>query len=633
MRKNILILLLVKLLASVCAGQSPTFEWISPKNDATYEHFDNKLTIKLKVSPPPRGTHFDIEINGRSTHENTKSNTVPLPGGGNFEDEIHIPDNSLQSIVLTIKDGGKKVLHRSKPLIVQRGEIPPPVLYLLSFGPEPPNIKYTIEDALDFAQAFSRQACGTSGLYAQVISDKLTRGEATASAMLGKIGGVIRGNAIKPNDVFILFISSHGYRSEGELRIQGSDYKGGSKDQSDKASVSLSEIFREFDILCAKKIFFIDACKSGNNNDKIFPSQPDDFDKTGYTMISSSGFDASSYWHNKWKNGAFTEALLEGFKGKANRKDINGELDDVITINEILKYIQKKIPEICNKDVVGYAQKEQQIPEIYLNELGDIPIFKYDKFCAPLIRSNDEFDKDFYETIEIPQGKVTIGSIEKEKGDNKDEERRVVRISEKIAIGKYEVTNKAYCEFLNDETTNLNNLKKWIDVNCPSCTIERKGEEFSPKASQADKPVVMVSWYGAVEFAKWLSKKDCIYNYDLPTADQWEYAARYGVPYETYVSTSRFKDFNQVNKTLLVGSYKPSKLDIHDMTTNVSEWCKNWYKEKGKPQGGKEVRGGSFMFSARRSRTAKRHAIYPYMKKDDLGFRLVRTPKKDKDCE
>lgn len=615
-------------------SQQTNITWISPDHPSKlseyYKYTSDKLTIKLNITNPQKRTIAHVEINGKDLKKYTKSNLVPL-GKGYFEAEIVIPDNSIQSIVLVLKDHKGEVYQRSEPLLVYRGEIPKPTLYLLAFGPKPDNIDYTDKDAKDFDRAFSRQACGDSPLYDRVIRKNFVLEKANGWQILAEIKKTIALNTIKPNDVFILFASSHGYRIDKEFYIQGHDYTPLARE---KTSVSSSELYEVLDPIHAKKIFFIDACKSGKepNSTPLYKTSKETR-LIGYNIMVSSDFNADSYYHEAWENGAFTEVMLEGLKGAADQKNEEEQTDELITTDELFDYLKTGVPELCKNTIENYDRMEQQHPQKIRNELGDVPLFKYDRFCTSF--------EVFYETIKLPEGKVIVGSLKGETGRTSDEYRDTIIINTPTYMGKYEVTNAEYCEFLNDDKTHLNNYRTWIKISSKYCKIEKiekkrktkkKRKTFSPEKGYENMPVVMVSWKGANSFAKWLSEKDCIYNYDLPTANEWEYAARGGPnrPYEIYAGTNNFKDFNTRDEIMPTGSYKRNFLIIHDMSTNVSEWCHNRYEQEPSRR---EIRGGNFKSTYKTARTAKRYYIFEDEYKEYLGFRLIQRPKKGKECE
>jgi sulfatase modifying factor 1 len=83
-------------------------------------------------------------------------------------------------------------------------------------------------------------------------------------------------------------------------------------------------------------------------------------------------------------------------------------------------------------------------------------------------------------------------------------------------IGKFEITNAEYCEFLNSTgETSKHHFWRWQMEDKPSGGIIRTGEPgdyvYSIKKGMAKKPAVLMNWYEALRFCNWLSngKGDC----------------------------------------------------------------------------------------------------------------------------
>jgi len=164
------------------------------------------------------------------------------------------------------------------------------------------------------------------------------------------------------------------------------------------------------------------------------------------------------------------------------------------------------------------------------------------------------------------------------------------------------------------------------------------------KVSQADdEPVTMVTWQQAVDFCRWLSKKEDR-PYRLPTEAEWEYACRAGTT--TKSSRGDSLSVEQANiagdkrhRTQPVGSYPPNPWGLYDMHGNVAEWCLDWYgaypsEAQTDPLGRaggyvRVVRGGSYDVpawkddNARYCRSANRAGHLPQDANRCTGFRVV----------
>lgn len=178
-------------------------------------------------------------------------------------------------------------------------------------------------------------------------------------------------------------------------------------------------------------------------------------------------------------------------------------------------------------------------------------------------------------------------------------------------IGKYEVTQE---EWLDVMGTNPSDFKS-----CSTC------------------PVTNVNYDDVDNFINALNKKagsarSSENRYRLPTAAEWEFAARSRGKKEIWAGTnieSELGDYawygnNSGGRTHLVGQKKPNALGLYDMSGNVWEMCSDWATDRS---GGGEVRiirGGSWGNVPTQSlRTSFRGMTNPTIRNHYMGFRLA----------
>lgn len=200
-------------------------------------------------------------------------------------------------------------------------------------------------------------------------------------------------------------------------------------------------------------------------------------------------------------------------------------------------------------------------------------------------------------------------------------------------IGKYEVTNEEYAKFLSEQGNTVEGGSHWYVINKYALIYKTNDRLFAPKPGFEKYPVSNVSWYGAMAYCKWLSKKTGK-KYRLPTESEWEYAARGGqlskgfiysgsnnaqdVAWSNeYASNSKTGwNFKKDKGIHPVGLKLPNELGIYDMSGNLSEWCFDFYQNKliegtnpkGAQYGSKKVlRGGSWDNGSESGRVSARN--------------------------
>jgi formylglycine-generating enzyme required for sulfatase activity len=217
-------------------------------------------------------------------------------------------------------------------------------------------------------------------------------------------------------------------------------------------------------------------------------------------------------------------------------------------------------------------------------------------------------------------------------GDEDADERPVHKVCvDDFYMGETEVTQRQWTEIMGSNPSYFKT--------CDDCPVERVSwddvQEFIKRLNEKTTPLVP------------LNKGGFRGLYRLPTEAEWEYAARSGGKMEKWAGTSNESELGDYawyycnlgveGESHPVKEKKPNGLGLYDMSGNVWEWCSDWYNDnyyknsprnnpKGPSSGQVRVlRGGSWNFSSKHSRTVNRGRILPDFRKLDLGFRCVMT--------
>lgn len=229
------------------------------------------------------------------------------------------------------------------------------------------------------------------------------------------------------------------------------------------------------------------------------------------------------------------------------------------------------------------------------------------------------------EMVVIPAGTYMRGSHE---GARDEMPRHPVHLPS-FAIDIHPVTNEQFVRFLQamggEKDHNNNDIIRLRDSR-----IKRSVGKLIIESGYAKHPVVGVTWYGAVAYAKWIGKR-------LPAEVEWEAAASRDTVYATGADIERSQANFFSSDTTAVMSYPPNPYGLYDMAGNVYEWCQDWYAYNyydassvepdhpmGPPQGVYRVlRGGCWKSLKEDLRCSHRHRNNPGAINSTYGFRCA----------
>jgi formylglycine-generating enzyme required for sulfatase activity len=252
----------------------------------------------------------------------------------------------------------------------------------------------------------------------------------------------------------------------------------------------------------------------------------------------------------------------------------------------------------------------------------------------------------------------TMGSSRREQGRRSNETLRKIILQRPFYMGVREVTNKEFKQFL---------------------AGHKSGAFKGQRLSQADLPVVQVTWEQAALFCNWLSAKESLSpvyikkgnrlvaaepigtGYRLPTEAEWEYAARFinpqaslkypwGNRFPPTAPSGNYADISAKNLlpayienyndgfpgTAPPAKFKPNSLGLYDLGGNVAEWSHDFYAiytyntnkadidPTGPVEGKHHVIKGSSWKYAGMGKLRLAYRDYSDDKRPDLGFRISR---------
>ena len=229
-----------------------------------------------------------------------------------------------------------------------------------------------------------------------------------------------------------------------------------------------------------------------------------------------------------------------------------------------------------------------------------------------------------------------------------------VAIAYSFAAGVYDVTVAEYEEFVAETKVEAHNCAVYDGEWRINPAVTWKNAVDSQTAAH---PVSCVSWQDANDYAAWLSRRTH-QTYRLPSASEWEYAARAGssaqqpwsdgaaacayanvadqTAAQRYLGWTVFPCADKFVQSAPVGSFAPNAFGLYDMLGNVFVWTDDCWSEdyQGAPVDGSartdgdctqhELRGGSWCTQPDYVRTSYRNRFDGDYRSTSIGFRALR---------
>lgn len=182
-----------------------------------------------------------------------------------------------------------------------------------------PPLKYATKDARDFYNFLIKEAHFDPSHVRILLDDK-----ATERRIVSELGNKFLARLARPDDMIVLFFSTHG--SPSQLDLRGRNYVVAyDSDPEDlyATGIEMQKILESIQsrVLSDRVLLVLDACHSGSAGpDAKGIMRVANFDAqalaegSGQMVICSSKTDEQSWESKRYKNGVFTRSLLEGLR-------------------------------------------------------------------------------------------------------------------------------------------------------------------------------------------------------------------------------------------------------------------------------------------------------------------------------
>lgn len=356
----------------------PVLEIVSPGNGSEFSQSTITISYKLrspsglkikKIQPLIDGRPLNTRGLGQVTTSTGDAHSITLPvPARNVEISLIAHTVSTSSVPVRLKlrwAGAGRGPASAKGAGMRAEDIKKPKLYALLIGVsrydrEHLRLGYAAKDAKDMAKALKAQQ---GGVYREVVVKLLTDEQATATNIRDALDWLE--GEVTSRDVGLLFMAGHGI-TDPKQRFYFIP-KDGNPEKLRSSAIAQADIQDIIGSLAGKALMFIDACHSGKSIERRRLRGGADITaivnelasaENGVVMFASSTGREVSEENDSWQNGAFTKALLEGLKGRADYSK-----DGVISITELDLWLSERVKILTEKRQHPVMRRPETIPD------------------------------------------------------------------------------------------------------------------------------------------------------------------------------------------------------------------------------------------------------------------------------
>jgi len=214
-------------------------------------------------------------------------------------------------------------------------------------------------------------------------------------------------NYIQTGDLVLFFFSGHGVADrfgEGYLLVSDSD-----REDLFASSFKVSEVVDWLTALGVRKsLLLVDACR-----ETLSISKSVDLNRINRlrfneaqvaAVLFATGSGGFSYEDIQGRMGVFTRQVTEGLKGAADRPELNGKPDGIITFSELAVFVEETVSDWA----LQHGRNQKPFTRFLSEKFGDLALSTYDPANPPLPPITKTLPPVEEKPVQSKNGQVTI---------------------------------------------------------------------------------------------------------------------------------------------------------------------------------------------------------------------------------
>jgi WD40 repeat protein len=364
--------------SSVSSKLPPVIKIVSPADGSTVR--DNNITVEYELRSPS-GLPVDsveVQIDGRPARGFKRVDTKA--DGTRVEREtVSVPPRDVQLGLVaragTLASEAATVRLKWAGAAPTADDVLKPKLYgvivgVSAYHDATLNLHYAAKDARDFATALKLQQ---GGLYRDVELKVLTDADATSGEVKRALSWLEK--SVTSRDVGLVYLAGHGI-TDAKQRYYYLTYDSDPRSPEDGAleGVILTDRTRS---IAGKVLVFLDTCHAGqamaSRGATYINKVVEDLSSTdnGIVTYASSTGKQLSLEDDRWNNGAFTKALIEGLPALGRKGQADVTHKGIISTAALDLWLAERVKELTGGAQTPVMKRPDNIP--------DFPLFTAEK--------------------------------------------------------------------------------------------------------------------------------------------------------------------------------------------------------------------------------------------------------------